>query len=319
MISKNKLVPEVSVIVPIYNVQKYLKKCLDSIINQTLQNIEIICVNDGSTDDSKNILAEYGAQDGRIKVVSQENKGQSAARNLAMQIATGNWVFFVDSDDFIHPQTLEIMLKVAKTTGSSVVAIEDVKHFSYMAIDIGNLQYKVHHNPLLHILSNMASCSVIWNKLYKRELVQERRFINGIYFEDWPWVTCLFANLREYATIPYKLYCYNIENVSTMRSVFTLKKINDYATGIRFVKHYFTEPRCYELWPEVRKKRIGASLKHMINAVYRNKINRSELDECLFKTLACLHNENCFRYRELNFKVLFRIAKIWFRNIKDRR
>lgn len=319
MKKSNNAVPEISVIVPIYNVQKYLNKCLDSIINQTFKDIEVVCVNDGSTDASADILAEYAAKDARIKVITQKNQGQAAARNKAMQIAKGNWVFFVDSDDFIHPQTLEMMLAIARKTGTEVVATETVKHYDERPIDTDNLQYETHDNPLLHILYNEQSGSVIWNKLYKRELIQDRPFINGIYFEDWPWVTCLFANIKEYATVPYEIYSYNTENTSTMRSEFTLKKINDFATGIRFIKQYFAEPRWVSLWPMVRKVRICASLKHLINAVYHNKKNRRALDELLFKTLASLHNEDCFYYRELNFKVLLRIIKIWFRNIKNGR
>lgn len=93
--------PLVTVIVPVYNVEKYLAECLDSICAQTLKNIEIICINDGSTDLSGDILAQYAARDSRIFVLNQENQGQSAARNNALDLARGKYISFVDSDDVI--------------------------------------------------------------------------------------------------------------------------------------------------------------------------------------------------------------------------
>ena len=304
----------ISVIIPVYNTEKYLERCLQSVLQQTYPHIELLCVNDGSTDGSAAILARYAAADSRVKVLSQENKGQSAARNAALKIATGDYVFFVDADDFIHPQMLEVLLTAVQKSGAPVAATEDAKHYNPASINMADLRYETHQEPLLHILQNEASGSVIWNKLYKRETVQNRPFIEGIYFEDWCWVTCLFADIAEYATVPYALYGYNTENTSTMRSTFSVRKIDNYATGIRAVKAYFTAAERQHLWPTVRKIRIGASLKHLINAVYHNRDERATQDKFLFATLKQLHREKCFYYRELRFKVLMRLAKIWLRN-----
>ena len=92
---------KVSVIIPVYNVEKYLCKCLDSVVNQTLRDIEIICVDDGSTDSSWEILKEYAQRDDRIKLIHKENGGLSSARNVAMQVAKGDYIGFIDSDDWI--------------------------------------------------------------------------------------------------------------------------------------------------------------------------------------------------------------------------
>ena len=92
--------PKISVIIPVYNVEKYLRECLDSVINQTLKDIEIICVNDGSTDSSMAILQEYSSKDARIVIINQENMGVGKARNIAIDRATGQFVCFVDSDDY---------------------------------------------------------------------------------------------------------------------------------------------------------------------------------------------------------------------------
>ncbi len=313
-ITTDILPAKISIIIPVYNCAEYLPRCLNSVLEQTHTDSEVICVNDGSIDDCAEILADYAEKDKRVKVITQENKGQSAARNVALQATRGDYIFFVDADDFIHPQTLEVLLTAMQKSGAEVAATTETKHYNATPINISDLQYEVHQNPLLHILQNEASGSVIWNKLYKRELIQDRPFIEGIYFEDWPWVTCLFADIEKYVTVPYALYGYNTENASTMRSSFSVRKIDNYATGIRAVTQYFAAPKRQNLWSIVRKIRIGASLRHLINAVYHNKEERVEQDKFLFATLKQLHNEKCFYYRELRFKVLIRLAKIWLRN-----
>ena len=102
---------KVSIIVPVYNVEKYLERCLDSLINQTLTNIEIVCINDGSTDNSGKILDDYAAKDNRIKVIHQNNAGQAVARNNGLKIANGNYINFVDSDDWVDLDFIEKLYK----------------------------------------------------------------------------------------------------------------------------------------------------------------------------------------------------------------
>lgn len=111
----------ISIIVPVYNVEKYLPQCLDSLINQTYQNIEIICVNDGSLDNSKNILEEYASGDRRIKIINQNNQGLSAARNTGMRVASGKYLMFVDSDDWIDLCTCEKAIFLAEKNNADLV------------------------------------------------------------------------------------------------------------------------------------------------------------------------------------------------------
>ena len=105
---------KISIIVPVYNVEKYLSECLDSIINQSYKNIEIILINDGSTDSSLEICQKYQKNDKRIKLISQANKGLSISRNNGMKIATGKYIMFVDSDDIIHSRMIEVLYKEIK-------------------------------------------------------------------------------------------------------------------------------------------------------------------------------------------------------------
>ena len=115
-----------SVIIPVYNVEKYLRECLDSVINQTLSDIEIICINDGSTDKSLGILKEYAEKDSRIKIITQENQGQGVARNNAIEAAQGEYLVFVDPDDFLDSEALEV---INKSFSDSAV---DIIQFDYL-------------------------------------------------------------------------------------------------------------------------------------------------------------------------------------------
>lgn len=112
MFSRKK--PKISVVIPVYNVENYLRQCLDSVINQTLDDIEIICVNDGSTDSSPDILEEYSRKDSRIRIISQENMGLSGARNTGMKYIKGEYVYFLDSDDYIELDALNQMYNISK-------------------------------------------------------------------------------------------------------------------------------------------------------------------------------------------------------------
>ena len=114
--------PAISIIIPMYGVEKYLRRCLDSVLNQTFTDWQAICVNDGSPDKSGEIAREYAARDKRFIVIDKENGGLSDARNVGMQHATGDYILYLDSDDFIHPQTMEISYALAKRDGSDIVS-----------------------------------------------------------------------------------------------------------------------------------------------------------------------------------------------------
>ena len=116
--------PKISVIIPVYNVEKYLRECLDSVINQTLKDIEIICINDGSTDGSIKILEEFAQKDSRIIVINQENQGQGTARNKGIDIASGEYIAFLDPDDFIDLDTFEVVYNRFKETNVDIVQFD---------------------------------------------------------------------------------------------------------------------------------------------------------------------------------------------------
>lgn len=163
--------PKVSIIVPVYNVEKYLKKCLNSLINQTLIDIEIICVNDGSTDNSEKILQQFAKQDSRVKILSQQNKGQSVARNVAIENATGDYLGFVDSDDWVDLDYFEKLYNRAKEFECDIACagfkrcgkfINSIRK-SYKDVKIyTDINEKV-------IVDKLPKHNYLWNKIYKRD------------------------------------------------------------------------------------------------------------------------------------------------------
>ena len=182
-----------SVIVPVYNVEKFVCRCLDSIINQTYQNLEIIIVDDGSTDNGGAICDQYAAYDNRIIVLHTENQGLSAARNEGMKYATGQYVGFVDSDDYLHTSMYETLVLLAMQYNADIVAgefkkvyeddkvkdkpidIEKSKVIACSGIDMYDKRYNDTDNYFL---------TVVWNKIYRRDIVKNHPFPNGKINED---------------------------------------------------------------------------------------------------------------------------------------
>ena len=129
---------KVSVIVPVYNIEVHLKQCLDSIVAQTINDLEIICVDDGSTDTSLQILQKYAAEDSRFRIITQANAGPGAARNAGLKIATGEFLIFLDSDDWFEADFLELMVKRAEETAADVTICRAVEFDAGTGTDIAS-------------------------------------------------------------------------------------------------------------------------------------------------------------------------------------
>jgi glycosyltransferase involved in cell wall biosynthesis len=174
--------PKVSVIIPIYNREKYLKKCLDSVINQTLNDIEIICIDDGSTDRSREILNGYGKVDSRIKIINQKNQGPGLARNIGLKIAKGEYIGFVDSDDWIDLNFYETLFTEAKKQDADLTRTEYVYEYPNHSKE-DNINKTILERKSDGELLNLNEHSVvIWNAIYKRKYLQK----NNITFDKLP-------------------------------------------------------------------------------------------------------------------------------------
>lgn len=180
----------ITIIIPIYQVEKYLKKCLDSVIYQTYRNLEIILVDDGSTDKSPQICDEYKNKDSRIKVIHKKNGGLSQARNVGMRIATGKYIGFVDSDDYIGKDMYQVLYNNMIKTNSDIsicnlIQVKENDNINYNEIE--KKQYILEEytkEEALHLLIENKIKSYAWNKLYKREVLNSIEFPIGKKMED---------------------------------------------------------------------------------------------------------------------------------------
>ena len=186
----------ISVVIPIYNTEKYLSKCLESIINQTYQNLEIICVDDGSTDSSPKILEEYSKKDSRIKILSQPNSGQGVARNRGIDEASGDYIFFCDADDSLEPSAFEILVSKIEKTGADFVFFEaniydsnsgKVSDNSYfgagMYVDLFKEKDVFNYSDVPDLIFRAFAP---WNKFFSLSFIRENniKFCENLRFED---------------------------------------------------------------------------------------------------------------------------------------
>lgn len=239
--------PKISVIMPVYRTEATVAAAIESVLAQTEPDFELVCVNDGSPDRAGEILASYAAKDPRIRVFTQENRGLSGARNTGLDHAAGEYVTFLDSDDALPRHALATFLAAAEKTGASVVvseapvdvAIEDEKARAAAAAAPRDARVRVSRTPLKTVVAGRRMRSSAWNKFYRRAVIGDRRFIEGIYFEDWPFVTELLGDLDRVAIVSAPCYVYSKIGASIVRSAFTAKKVASYAEGIRHVTAWF--------------------------------------------------------------------------------
>ena len=211
---------KISVIVPIYNVEQYLRKCIDSIINQTYKNLEIILVDDGSTDGSGEICNKYEQQDERIRVIHKKNGGAADARNKGLEVITGKFVSFVDSDDWIEYNFYENMIEQAIKYNADIV----VSNYNYVS-DNGDIICRYEKNDKVRYNTEEAMNemihdgfiqAVIWNKLYLKSCIKDIRFKVGKICEDEFFTYKIIANAKEVVYNSKPLYFYRKREGSVM-------------------------------------------------------------------------------------------------------
>ena len=271
--------PKVSIIVPVYNVERYLRQCLDSLVNQTYRNIEIICVNDGATDESGEILTEYAAKDSTIKVISQKNAGLSAARNVGFSFATGDYVMYVDSDDWIDVRTCEKAVFKAEEHAADLVIWPYIREFpnhsapkvifseekTFHAAECRELQRRMVgllKTELAHPENADALCTV-WGKLYRRELIERNniRFTDlqriGTY-EDGLFNLHYLAHVKNATYIPDYLSHYRKN--SGMTSKYRKELATQWKNLFSDMHSYIKENECDPNFEEALNNRISLSV-----------------------------------------------------------
>ena len=222
----------ISVIVPVYNVESYVAECIESIQNQTYMNLEIILVNDGSTDASGDICDKYAAYAERIQVIHKENAGVSAARNTGIESANGDYIGFVDSDDYIAPTMYEDMLKLMAEHDLDIIECTAFRNNGDTNIEGCNDGSLEIFNRDEALKMAMYDCFVaVWSQLYKRRVISDVRFPVGRKFEDSAVSYLFIANTKRVGHINRCLYYYRLNPNSTTQTSFDAKSRWDFVLG----------------------------------------------------------------------------------------
>lgn len=240
-----KKIIKISVIIPFYNAEKYFKKCLNSILNQTLNEIEILCINDGSVDNSINILQKFSLTDKRIKIVTQKNKGPASARNLGIYLSRGEYLAFMDADDYYPANNvLEKLYREANKTNAIICG--------------GNLEIDVNHNVIEtagygHLKKNSyinfreyQNDYGFYRFIYKTSFIKENKlkFPNYKYYEDPPFLLSAMIRATKFYAIKDNTYCYRLNNIEDNN--WDDNKVNDLAKGLLFCISTANENKLYK-------------------------------------------------------------------------
>lgn len=248
---------KVSIVIPVYNVEGYLSECLDSLINQTLKDIEIICINDGSTDNSLEILNDYAQKDNRIKVIDKENEGQGVARNLGIELAQGEFIGFVDPDDWVEPEIYEQMYNQAKKLSSQIVLCDYKKYLEdddkFIDVNIFRKAVSLTKSKAVKIQTGenldkklldssiLVSPSYTINAIYEINLLKNNdiKYSNLRCYEDVLFNLKTRVLAQRISYINNAFYCYRIRTSSTLRA--NDKRYIDLINIIGLVKDYLKE------------------------------------------------------------------------------
>ncbi len=230
--NKSKLI---TVIIPVYNKEKYLKQSIESVLNQSYSDLEIIIVNDGSTDNSKKICEEYSKKDSRISLINIQNGGAAHARNIAIDIAKGDFISFIDADDYIYSGYYEYMLNIMNVTNSDIAECSFIRvpENEKYEFDIQKNQYTQMNNieALLKLYGDdydeYVKTVIMCNKLFKTELFKNTRYIEKRIIDDETIIYKLLYDAKKFVTTNNKMYAYVQSLNSTMRADLKIEKIED--------------------------------------------------------------------------------------------
>ena len=278
--------PKVSVVIPVYNVEKYLPATLGSLSNQTFGDFEALCVDNGSTDQSLSVLKGYAAKDGRIKIIEQKNGGVSAARNAALDRASGEYVAFLDSDDLMHPQMLETMLRALTETDSDIVYC-NIKRFK----DGEDVSFDAADNSEINVLPEHFACFVLnkknnpkaslCNKLYRSELFKGLRLPEEITVaEDLVIMHSLLYKAKKVAYVRAGLMYYRQRAGSLIHAELKIEDINNGINAVRLIQDYFKDK---DLPSFVRRKLNYRLMKMLCKDCIVTPYKRFRKDNCYMR------------------------------------
>ena len=244
--------PKISLIIPVYNVEKFLRTTLGSVFAQTFKDFEVIIVNDGSTDSSFEIIKEYDEKHDNMVVINQENQGQGIARNNALKVAKGEYVAFLDSDDFLEPDFLEELYKTATENDADIsccsfrLNYEKGFHEIFMAFTPRKSSVISSDEALKKLILDITMHHYLWNKLYKRSLFTENNIIfYDMFFEDIATCPKLFYYANKVAITNKCLYNYRRHKKSTIAEMDAVK-INDFIKSLGAMRNFLEYENIYK-------------------------------------------------------------------------
>lgn len=308
--------PEISIIVPVYNVEKYLSKCIESILNQSLNSLELILIIDGSTDGSEEICSRYSRRDPRVIVIKKKNGGQASARNVGLNIAKGKYIGFVDSDDWIEEDMFETLYKIAEETSAD---ISNISYNEYYENGIYKKHSKTNNKEIIihdkyqamkTILEGELYDDIIWSKLFRRELFNDIRFPELRRYED---TAIIYKIIDKCNKICYKdvaKYNYLRREDSTMGIA---KQLVDIENLFIYEEMYEFISAKYKNLSELVIIRIANTSMLAMNRIIYNKRFKEEKQK--FYEAARILNKYfkeiiTIDYYPKNVRILFRLNKI---------
>lgn len=297
----------ISVIVPVYNVEAYLPECIDSITEQTYRDLEIILINDGSTDQSREIIRRYMAADSRIKCIDQVNRGQAAARNAGLAAATGAYIAFVDSDDYLDRNMFERLMDRMHTSGADIVECGYYESFERDG-EMHNVPFektyeeKTGTEEILraNVLGKISL--LIWNKLYKAACVQDVRFDDTRKYEDVLWSAQALFRAQKVSCVRAPLYYWRQRMGSTTHSGPTESRLV-------VVEHFDNRIKMLEMYPSLH--RLARS--RIVCECYLEYRTMKESDNAQLVEQGRRHSLAYFRKNRLTFLESLRLGSV--RNI----
>ena len=270
---------KISVIVPVYNTSKYLEKCIESILNQSLKEIEVICINDGSIDNSLEILEKFSKQDRRVKVINQINKGLTATRNIGLRLAKGKYIINIDSDDWIEKDYFENIYKKAKENNLDMVISDILFDFKDKIILKKDLEISdekiITGKEYMKVFFKNGGLGYSWNKLIKREIYSK----NNIYFneaifaiEDVEFITRLSYFLKKIGKINKAFYHYRQgENNGSKKII--LKNIDDKIVAYNSMLKFYTLKMEDNIIKKIKKEKDIQLIYEIVKLDYRHLQN----------------------------------------------
>ena len=290
---------KLSVIIPVYNVENYLRECLDSITNQTVKDIEIICIDDGSSDNSPDILKEYQKKDSRIKIITKENGGQASARNLGIKEAQGEYIAFIDSDDFIEAEMLEKLYTKAKDDNLDIAMCKIATYDNQTEEIKDNVWYYMlgvfrdfDKDIFNHKDTREFTCHIAvtpYNKIYKTTLLKENNilFPEGLIFEDEKFFYDTYLRAKRVSIVDEFLYYYRINRKGSTVDTIKDNDFSDIVPISKLIRETFKETDNYEDYKILLSNRfIHLQLARFTQTSQKYKENffnllKSDLEEVL--------------------------------------